>query len=154
QSDPLGVAAGDTNLYRAEGDNPPDTIDPSGLQPPLPTHGTVAVPDAPPPGANLTGPVAPRSPVPAQYAIAFWILKMILEQGRQSELDEQRRQLPFNQRHVVVPEPPVANVLADAAAGTFRSGEAFDSALGVMDREVDWLMRFVSFGYWHFVQPP
>jgi RHS repeat-associated protein len=35
QNDPLGFAAGDVDLYRAEGDNPTDRVDPSGLADPL-----------------------------------------------------------------------------------------------------------------------
>jgi RHS repeat-associated protein len=35
QADPLGLGAGDTNLYRAEGNDPASAVDPSGLAPTL-----------------------------------------------------------------------------------------------------------------------
>ncbi|GIW85567.1 MAG: hypothetical protein KatS3mg107_1227 [Gemmataceae bacterium] len=71
--DPLRYAAGDVNLYRSVGNNPLNSLDPSGLDDDIPLPDTVAVP-LPNPRLPL---LSPPSPPPSWFDRLFDEFQMI-----------------------------------------------------------------------------
>jgi RHS repeat-associated protein len=114
--DPLSYAAGDVNLYRTVGNNPLNSLDPSGLDDGIPLPDAVAVP-LPNPRLPVLSPSPPTS-VSGSSGGGWWypgkyLLWRCREWWREWELDAQLDEV---QRRL---HDPAAAVMSQSSGGTW-----------------------------------
>lgn len=130
QVDPLSFEAGDTNLYRTEGDNPANLTDPSGLDssgdakhPPKSGEPGVAKPSTNPP-ADIGLP-KPMPPAP-------WWMRLIPNKGerRRGILNVIEDNFPATLKPVPPVDKPMPPAPADDKLAMSQMGDAKDPPKG------------------------